>query len=194
MPAFAWRDCGKPRISRILGVPYEIRTGHLPTSYHLRHFSRWTAGIETRSERSRRVVYDNMASTAGHPWPTVGVINTSELLNPDQTCWMRWYCLTEQLANTCSARFFVKFLWSRYCVYYCVLQGAGIPQSAQRRATGWTTWVRFPAGPRDFSLFHGVHTGPGTHRIPYPMGAESQALGEWSSPLHPVPSYGVVLK
>jgi hypothetical protein len=48
------------------------------------------------------------------------------------------------------------------------MQGVGIAQSVQRRATGWTTGVRFPAG-QDFSLLHSVQTGSGAHLAPYPM-------------------------
>jgi hypothetical protein len=34
-------------------------------------------------------------------------------------------------------------------------------QSIQRRATGWTAGVPFPAGARDFSLLHNVQTDCG---------------------------------
>jgi hypothetical protein len=36
-------------------------------------------------------------------------------------------------------------------------------------ATGWTAGIRFPAGARNFSFLHSVHTGSGTHPVYYPM-------------------------
>jgi hypothetical protein len=36
--------------------------------------------------------------------------------------------------------------------------------------TGWMAGVRFPAGARDFSILHSVHTGSGAHPASYPMG------------------------
>jgi hypothetical protein len=45
-----------------------------------------------------------------------------------------------------------------------------IAQSVLRRATSWTTGVRFPARLRDFSLLHSVQTGSGVHLASYAMG------------------------
>jgi hypothetical protein len=44
-------------------------------------------------------------------------------------------------------------------------------------ATTWMGEVRFPAGPRDFSLPHNVHTGSGAHLASYPGGKEVSFLG-----------------
>jgi hypothetical protein len=52
------------------------------------------------------------------------------------------------------------------------MSGAGIVQSVQRLATGWTAegsvfefkWSQ------DFSLLHVVQTGSGAHKASYPMG------------------------
>jgi hypothetical protein len=34
-----------------------------------------------------------------------------------------------------------------------------------KKCTGWTTVVRFPAGPENFSLRHRAQTGSGVHRV-----------------------------
>jgi hypothetical protein len=47
---------------------------------------------------------------------------------------------------------------------------AEISQSVQRRATDWTTGVRFPTVVRDFSLLDSVQTDFGAHPSSYPMG------------------------
>jgi hypothetical protein len=38
--------------------------------------------------------------------------------------------------------------------------------------TGWTTGIRFPAGVRDFSLLHNIHTGSGANPASNPMGTK----------------------
>jgi hypothetical protein len=50
------------------------------------------------------------------------------------------------------------------------ISGAGI-------ATGWTAGVRFPAGARDFSLLHSIHTASGAHPASYPMGTGGSFAG-----------------
>jgi hypothetical protein len=44
-----------------------------------------------------------------------------------------------------------------------------IVQSVERRATGWTTVARFPAGARSSSLLHSVQTGQTSHLVFYPL-------------------------
>jgi hypothetical protein len=53
----------------------------------------------------------------------------------------------------------------------CVLRRAGIAQSIQRLATGWTIGVRFSAGAGNFSLRQHVQTGSRAHPASYPMGS-----------------------
>jgi hypothetical protein len=56
---------------------------------------------------------------------------------------------------------------------------AGITQSVQRRAAGWTAGVWFPAGARDFSL-------PAASRLALgPSSLLSNEAGAWSWPLAP---------
>jgi hypothetical protein len=69
-----------------------------------------------------------------------------------------------------------------------------IAQSIQWRATGWTAWVRFPTGSKDFSLLHRVQTGSGAHPASYVMGTggsfpDDKEAVAWSWPLacHLVP-------
>jgi hypothetical protein len=38
----------------------------------------------------------------------------------------------------------------------------------ERRATGWTARIRFPAEARNLSLLHSVQNGPGIHPAPLP--------------------------
>jgi hypothetical protein len=40
-----------------------------------------------------------------------------------------------------------------------ILQGTGMVQSVRRRATGWNTWIRFPAV-QNFTLLHGPQPAP----------------------------------
>jgi hypothetical protein len=53
---------------------------------------------------------------------------------------------------------------------------SGIAQSAQSRATGWTTGVRFSVGARDFFL-HSIQTGSGVHQASYPIGTGTLSPG-----------------
>jgi hypothetical protein len=46
-----------------------------------------------------------------------------------------------------------------------------------KRATGWTAGVRFPAGTREFSFLHSVHTGSGTHPASYRVGTGAVSPG-----------------
>jgi hypothetical protein len=64
---------------------------------------------------------------------------------------------------------------------------AGIAQSINRRAMGWTAWVQFPAV-QDFSLLHSVQTDSWANPAYYPMGTGAsfpggKAAGAWSWPL-----------
>jgi hypothetical protein len=45
---------------------------------------------------------------------------------------------------------------------------AGIAQSVHRLSIGWMAGVRFPAGARDISILHSLHTGSGAHPA-YPL-------------------------
>jgi hypothetical protein len=59
------------------------------------------------------------------------------------------------------------------------VSGAGIAQSVQRLATGWTTKrseFEFLYG-QEFSFLHVVQTGSGVHPISYPMGTGGKAAG-----------------
>ena len=62
----------------------------------------------------------------------------------------------------------INFVFT-FCFVYC-FQGAGIAQSVQRPATGWTVLGSNPGGAR-FSA--PVQTGPETHPASYTMGAGS---------------------
>jgi hypothetical protein len=57
---------------------------------------------------------------------------------------------------------------------------AGITQSVLRRAKAWESWVRFPAGAREFSLFHCFQTESGAHP---PFNADVKKDG----PISPLP-------
>jgi hypothetical protein len=48
--------------------------------------------------------------------------------------------------------------------------GTGLAQSVRRWATDWIAGVQFPAGEKDFSLFHSVQTGSAVHLASYPVG------------------------
>jgi len=72
------------------------------------------------------------------------------------------YVQTVFLANSLPHR--------QFSHYIHVMWGAGIAQSVQRLATGWTVRDRIPVG-AGFSA--PVHTGPGTHPASYTMGTES---------------------
>jgi hypothetical protein len=52
-----------------------------------------------------------------------------------------------------------------------------IAQSVQRWAMGWTPYVRFPTGARNFSLHHRVHNGSGAHPGSYLMGTRGSFPG-----------------
>jgi hypothetical protein len=58
-------------------------------------------------------------------------------------------------------------IWSSYPML--PLPRTGIAQSVQRRATGSTTKVRFPARVRDSSLLHSIQSGSGAHPASYAM-------------------------
>jgi hypothetical protein len=47
---------------------------------------------------------------------------------------------------------------------------AGLAQSVERRAKGWTSGVRFPAGVR-FCVVHIIETDSLAHTVSYPVGS-----------------------
>jgi hypothetical protein len=94
-------------------------------------------------------------------------------------CKLNNWANPENLSIRLSAHFIIQStqcdsIRYKYTVY---TSRAGIPQSVQRSATGWTPRVRFPVGARDFSLFHSVQTASGARSVSYPMGTGSSFPG-----------------
>jgi hypothetical protein len=79
-------------------------------------------------------------------------------------------CLTFRPVCTREDSFMIFSCWSAFITSLwrsCFYQSHNFKTP---RATSWTDGFLFPAGARDFSLFHNVQTGSGAHPASYPVG------------------------
>jgi hypothetical protein len=92
---------------------------------------------------------------------------------------LRLICVRFVVSTSEDVRTAVFWYVMMVAIIIIIIIGAGIAQSVQRLATGWTTeGSEFESRwGQEFSLLHVVQTGSGVHPTSYPMGTGGKAAG-----------------